>query len=113
MRQILVDHDRRRRARKRPPAGRAVPLEEVLELVESGALGPLDRLALDEALDRLAREAPELAEVVELHHFGGWVLKQVAADVLGVPYPEARARWHLALAWLYRALNPEGGRHGP
>ena len=51
--------------------------------------------------------------MVELHHFGGWDLKQVAADILGVSYPEARARWHLALAWLYRQLHPEGGRHGP
>src|SRR5262249_39221846 len=111
MRQVLVDHARRLRARKRSPGGRAVPLEEALSLAEPGALGPLDRLALDEALDRLGREAPELAEVVELHHFGGWGLKQVAADVLGVPYEEARARWQMALAWLYRQLHPEGGPH--
>jgi RNA polymerase sigma factor (TIGR02999 family) len=113
MRQILVDHARRLRARKRAPGGRPVSLEEVADLAEPAALGPWDRLALDEALSRLAREAAELAEVVELHHFGGWDLKQVAADILGVSYKEARARWQMALAWLYRALNPEGDRHGP
>jgi RNA polymerase sigma factor (TIGR02999 family) len=113
MRQVLVDHARRRQARKRRPGGRPVPLEEVADLAAPAALGPLDRLALDEALSRLARHAPELAEVVELHHFGGWDLKQVAQEILGVSYQEARVRWQLARAWLYRALGSEGDRDGP
>src|SRR5262249_30290752 len=97
--QILVDHARKARAQNEGGGARPAPLHEVPEPAAPGALGALDLLVLDEALARLAQAAPALAEVVELHHFGGWELKQIARDILGISYKQAKSRWQMAQAW--------------
>jgi RNA polymerase sigma factor (TIGR02999 family) len=104
MRQILVDEARRAAAQKRGGGARTVQLEQAPEPAALGSIDPLTRLALDEALTELARTHPELEQIVELHHFGGWDLKQIADDVLHVPYPTVKKWWTRAKARLHRAL---------
>ncbi len=108
MRQILVDHARSRAAQKNGSA--PTPLDQVPEPAARGSLAPSQLMDLHEALERLAVLAPELSQIVELHHFGGWELKQIAVDVLNISYKEAKNRWAMAKAWLYRELHEEN-RH--
>ena len=95
MRRILVDHARARNAVKRG-GGRRVELE-----ADQLALTPRDDdiEALDDALTQLAVEQPQLAELVQLHRFGGLTLAQ-CAEVLGVSARTADSWWAYARAWL-------------
>jgi RNA polymerase sigma factor (TIGR02999 family) len=96
MRRILVDHARRHRAGKRGPGARRVTLHDDAALVE-----PLDcdLLALDEALEELARLDARQARVVELRFFGGLALEEVAA-VLGRARSVVAEDWRMARAFL-------------
>jgi RNA polymerase sigma-70 factor (ECF subfamily) len=105
MRQILVDEARHRTATKRGGGDAAVPLHAVPEPADRTGPDPVSLLALHEAMTRLAETRPELSEVVELHHFGGWDLKQIADEVLRVPYPTIKRRWKLAQSLLFRVLS--------
>jgi RNA polymerase sigma factor (TIGR02999 family) len=100
MRRILVDHARARNAVKRG-GGRRVDLASDLQVSQP----PDDDLeALDDALSRLAVEQPNLAELVQLRHFGGLTLAQ-CAEVLGVSARTADTWWAYARAWLAVALK--------
>lgn len=68
IRRILVDHARRRRLAKRGGDAVRVPLDEVLLAAETSGI---EVLALDEALNSLARIDPRKCQVVELRYFGG------------------------------------------
>ena len=95
MRRILVDHARRRNAAKRG-GGRRVRLD----LNRVAAPDPDANLeALDESLDRLAREHPEIAEFVTLRHFVRLTIPQ-AASVLKISPRTADSWWAYARAWL-------------
>jgi len=100
MRAALVDHARRRSAEKRG-AGR-----RPLELDESTAAVERDRyvVALDGALDELARVDAELARVVELRFFGG-LAPELVAHELGLSPRTEKRRWQLAKAWLHRRIE--------
>lgn len=103
MRRILVEHARRRHARKRGGTARRLSLADV---AETGVV--LDPMLpdLDEALDALARAAPEQAQVVELRYFGGLEAGEIA-EALGRSVPTVNRRWRAARAWLYRYLSPD------
>jgi RNA polymerase sigma factor (TIGR02999 family) len=103
MRQVLVDHARRRRAR---PEGRMarVPLDEALAYFEGQRL---DVVALHEALDRLASEHPRPARVVDLRFFGGLSIAEVA-ELLGVSDTTVENDWRFARAWLRDRLGGAG-----
>ena len=96
MRRVLVDHARRRNARKRT----AIAEPEA----ESGRKHPLDILALDDALVRLAEAAPRAARVVELRFFAGLEVEDVAR-VLEISPATVKRDWTLARAWLRRELG--------
>jgi RNA polymerase sigma factor (TIGR02999 family) len=100
MRRILVDHARARKAAKRG-GSRRVDLE-----AEHLAVTPpdTDLELLDEALTRLARANPRVAELVQLKHFGGLTLAQ-SAEVLGVSDRTADTWWAYARAWLVVELQ--------
>lgn len=102
MRRILVDHAREHRAGKRGGAMDAVTLNENID----GALGaaPMDLLALDEALDRLACLSRTRAKVVELRYFGGLSVEETA-EYLHVSPATVKRHWSFARAWLYRTLK--------
>ena len=101
MRQVLVDHARRRTARKRDGNRVRVPLDQVLAgFVEQG----LDVIALHEALERLAQEYPRPAQVVDLRFFGGLSVPEVA-ETLAVSDTTIESDWRFARAWLMGQLG--------
>ncbi len=106
MRQVLVDHARRRSAAKRGGGRRAVQLDE--SLTGAGADGPavVDILALDEALDELERLDPRQARVVELRFIGGLSLEETAR-LLDVSPRTIQLDWRMARAWLSRRLGED------
>jgi RNA polymerase sigma factor (TIGR02999 family) len=109
MRRILVENARRKRRLKHGGARRRVELNEA---ALAGDGPPADELlAVDEALERLAREDPQAAELVKLHYFAGLTIEQ-AAELLGVSARKAYRIWAYARAWLFRSLggeDPDGG----
>jgi RNA polymerase sigma factor (TIGR02999 family) len=105
MRQILVDHARRRRADKRQGGRIRVPLDEALATIEEQGL---DVVTLHDALDRLAREHPRPAQVVDLRFFGGLTVPEVAA-LLGVSDTTIESDWRFARAWLKGQLGGAPG----
>jgi RNA polymerase sigma-70 factor, ECF subfamily len=105
MRRVLVDIARRRRAES--PGGPGVvrvPLDDVD--VPARETHP-DVVAIDEALERLAKEDARKARVVELRFFGGLSVDQIA-ETLAVSPRTVHNDWAFARAWLYRALKSGG-----
>jgi RNA polymerase sigma factor (TIGR02999 family) len=103
MRHILIDHARRRQFAKRGGDARQVSLEEA-ETMSQDRAGEL--LALNEALDELAKLDARKSRVVELRYFGGLGLEETAA-VLEVSVMTVRRDWRAAKAWLYRRIKAE------
>jgi RNA polymerase sigma factor (TIGR02999 family) len=101
MRQILVDRARRHSASKRGGGLALEPLNEESHGMEAGIE---DFLILDQALTRLAEAEPRLAQVVELHYFGGLNGPEIS-EMLGVPVWSVQRDHRLAEAWLRRALS--------
>jgi RNA polymerase sigma factor (TIGR02999 family) len=100
MRQILVDRARRHSAMKRGGGRQFETLSEELH----GVRADLDQfLILDQALTRLAEAEPRLAQVVELHYFGGLSGSEIA-ELLNIPLWSVNRDHRLAEAWLRRAL---------
>jgi RNA polymerase sigma-70 factor (ECF subfamily) len=101
MRQVLVDHARRRRTLKR--GGAAVDLT-----IADDRLGfaiPLDDLiAVDDALSRLGSQNERLARVVELRFFAG-LSEEETARALGVTTRTVQRDWAKARAWLHAELD--------
>jgi len=102
MRQVLVDHARRRRAEKRGGGERAITLDRA---APASPGSPADLIELDDALTRLATINERLARVVECRFFGGLSLPEVA-DALQIPLRTAEREWQRARAYLYRMLGP-------
>jgi RNA polymerase sigma factor (TIGR02999 family) len=99
MRHILVDHARRKRARKRGGERVRVALDERL----ISAAKEEDLLELDEVLKQLEQlDAPQ-AQLVELRIFGGLTVAE-AADEMGLSKRSAEREWTAARAWLRREL---------
>jgi RNA polymerase sigma factor (TIGR02999 family) len=96
MREILIEQARRKGSRKRGGRSRRVELSEGLALIEPPAD---DLLALDEAIERLRCERPELAEVVELRYYAGLSVEETAA-VVGRSVSTVVRQWRFARAWL-------------
>lgn len=101
MRQVLVDHARRRQRQKR--GGGASPI--TLTSAHLVAEGPdYDLVELDRALTRLSDVYPRAAQVVECRFFGGLSVEETC-EVLGVAHRTIKRDWVLARAWLRRALT--------
>jgi RNA polymerase sigma factor (TIGR02999 family) len=102
MRQILVEAARRRNASKRG-AGQAIAVTFDEPLAEAAVSGS-DLLALDVALDELARIHPRQATMVEARFFGGLDLGETAA-LLEVSEATILRDWRAARAWLAHELR--------
>ncbi len=101
IRRVLVDHARRHAATKRGSAAQRVPLEDVAGTATALEI-PI--LALDQALIRLERLDPGLAQIIELRAFSGLTIDE-AAHVLQVSPSTAKREWRTAKAWLTRELR--------
>ncbi len=99
MRQILVDHARRRAAGKR--GGGRTPVT-LTGLPDAGP-AVYDLLALDRILSRLTQLSERQARIVELRCFGGLTVDEVA-EVLGISGSLAEKEWRRARAWIRREL---------
>ena len=100
MREILIEHARARSARKRGGGAVRLTLDDLVAPVSSPSI---DVLALDEALQRLARLDERHARVVELRYFGGLSVEETAA-ALELSPATVKRDWTLARAWLFREL---------
>ncbi len=103
MRRVLVHHARRRHAAKREGGLVQVTLDEA---IRSGGALDVDVLALNTALDDLARRDERLARVVELRYFGGMSIPETA-EILQIGTATVEREWRAARAWLQRALRGE------
>jgi RNA polymerase sigma factor (TIGR02999 family) len=105
MRRVLVDHARRRGREKR--GGRNQRLTLITDITPPiDAIDELELLALDDALERLAKLSAPQARVVELRFFAGLTVDEVA-EALDVSPRTVAKQWRLARAWLSRALADE------
>jgi RNA polymerase sigma factor (TIGR02999 family) len=101
MREILVDHARRKLAGKRGGGATIVGLDEAsLEAVTSS----VDVLVLNEALDVLSALDARQCRVVELRFFAGLNIDE-AAEALGISTATVEREWAMAKAWLYQRLS--------
>jgi RNA polymerase sigma factor (TIGR02999 family) len=101
MRQILIDHARRKHAAKRGGDWQRVTIDQA---ASPSSLGEIDVLALDEAMTTLASIDPRQARVVELRFFGGLSVEE-AAEALKVSTRTVELDWRMAKAWLSKALG--------
>jgi RNA polymerase sigma factor (TIGR02999 family) len=102
MRQILVEHARKRRAQKRGGEQHRTTLDDRHAASQMDAD---ELLALDTALERLSAVDDRLRQVVELRFFCGLEDREIAA-LFGVSYRTIERDWAKARAWLYRELYP-------
>jgi RNA polymerase sigma-70 factor, ECF subfamily len=100
MRQVLVDHARRKRSDKRGGGAPKITLGGVSVAAPSLDVDVLD---LDNALEELAALDDRLARVVELKFFVGMTLDETA-DALQVSHATVERDWAMAKAWLFRRL---------
>ena len=100
MRQILVDHARRRQSAKRGSGAEKVSIEETITF--SPAPGR-EIQALDEALKALESFDPRKAKVIELRFFGGFSAEETA-KALNISVATVGREQRLAEAWLYREM---------
>ena len=101
MRRILTDQARARQSHKRRDGARALSLDDALVISPEPSA---DLVAVDDALNQLAKVDDRKSQVVTMRFFGGLSVEETA-EVLKVS-PETVARdWRLAKAWLMRELN--------
>ena len=102
MRRILVDYAKAAHRKKRGGDDIKVPLEEAM-LVATKEKG-VDLIALDEALNKLARRDEQQARIVELKYFSGLSLEETA-EALHISRATVAGDWSMAKVWLYRELR--------
>jgi RNA polymerase sigma-70 factor (ECF subfamily) len=101
MRRILVDYARSKGYQKRGGAAVRITLDE---MNMAGIEPNRDLVALDDALNELAKVDERKGKVVELRFFGGLSVEETA-DVLDVSVETVMRDWKLAKAWLLRDLK--------
>jgi RNA polymerase sigma factor (TIGR02999 family) len=101
MRQVLVDHARSRRRVKRGGDADRVPLDE--RIAFSDEKSP-EILALDDALNVLAKLDPRQAQIIEMRFFGGLTGEEIA-EALKISTATVTRELRVAQMWLYREMN--------
>jgi len=100
MRRLLVDHARGRKAGKRGYDVPKISLEEHLVAVERA----VDLIALDDALEALAKIDPRQSRIVEMRFFAGLDNYEIA-EVLGISRTTVKREWKTARVWLYEQIR--------
>jgi RNA polymerase sigma factor (TIGR02999 family) len=106
MRHILLDRARRRAAAKRGGAAARVNLDDVADI---GSGRARELIALDDALNALAKVDPRKARVIEMRFFAGLSVEETA-EVLHVSSDTVKRDWRLARAWLLAELGDSRNR---
>ena len=106
MRDLVIDHARRKGASKRGGGEPRLSLEDTAIDIAAQSLGTDDALALNTAITRLEAEYPRKAEVVLLRHFGGLSHDEIAT-LLGVTTRTIEREWRFARAYLHAQLASE------
>jgi len=101
MRRILIDHARQRGSAKRGGGARRLPTN-VLDLACAPDSGEI--VALDDAIGRLEKEAPQAASVVRLRFYAGLSVEETA-EALNISPRTVNREWTFARAWLFRVLE--------
>jgi RNA polymerase sigma factor (TIGR02999 family) len=101
MRHALINHAEARVAEKRGGGEPHLTLSHAVDLAINTDEG---MLALNEAIEQLAREEPRLADVVECRFFGGYN-EEDTARALGTSLRTVQRDWLKARAWLFRELS--------
>jgi RNA polymerase sigma factor (TIGR02999 family) len=101
MREILVDHARRRAAAKRGAECLTLTLDEAVALPEKREL---DLVVLDDALNSLAEMDTRQSRIVELRFFGGLSIEETS-QVLGISRATVTREWATARLWLQREIS--------
>lgn len=101
MRQVLIDHARRKRAQKRNKEWASGDQQELMPSVH---LSPEQLLALDEALTRFKGLYPRAGTLVELRYFAG-LTEAETADLLEISISTFKREWTFAKTWLLRELT--------
>jgi RNA polymerase sigma-70 factor (ECF subfamily) len=101
MRRILVDHARSHLYAKRGGGALTLTLDEAIATPRQREV---DLLALDDALDSLAKLDERQSRMVELRFFGGLTIEETS-EVMGVSAPTVKREWASARAWLYREIS--------
>ncbi len=100
MRHILLDHAKARLRDKRGAGAAHVQLTEAEDIsIEKS----IQVVALDEALEQLAKIDPIKSQIVEMRHFGGMSVEETA-EALGIAPITVMRYWSLAKAWLHREI---------
>jgi RNA polymerase sigma factor (TIGR02999 family) len=103
MRRILVDHARSRRYQKRGGGAAKVSIDEAVVVAKEA---DPNLVALDDALEALAKIDDRQSRVIELRYFGGLTVEETAM-VLRVSPDTVMRDWRLAKAWLLNQLKRE------
>jgi RNA polymerase sigma factor (TIGR02999 family) len=101
MRQILIDHARKKYAQKRGSRQPKISIED------AGAVAmetPSRIIEINDAIDQLQRQDPLKARLIEMRFFGGLTAEE-SAEVLQVPVTTVRSQLRVAQAWLQRELT--------
>jgi RNA polymerase sigma-70 factor (ECF subfamily) len=101
MRRILLDYARRHSAERRGGAGQKVELHDMISIADNQ---PIDIIALDAALRKLAALDPEQAHLVDLRFFGGLSVEDTAS-VMGISTATVKRNWSSARAFLHREIT--------
>jgi RNA polymerase sigma factor (TIGR02999 family) len=103
LRQVLVDHARKRSAARHGGDWERIPLDDALDKYERERI---DLLALNDALETLGTLHPRQRQVVDAYHFAGYTMREIA-EHLGVSEATVCTDWQRARLWLAAQLGPE------
>lgn len=103
MRQILIDHARKKQATKRGGLAITLALDEASDRAPV-AEADLDLLALDDAMKQLALLDARQCKIVELRFFGGLSIEETA-EVVDISQATAKREWATARVWLHRTIT--------
>ena len=104
MRQILIQYERARRAAKRGRGCTHLTIEDTNAPVRGRSV---DLIALDDALNSLARLNSQQSRIVELRFFGGLSIEETA-EVLGISSATVKRQWAMARIWLQHEMSRDG-----
>jgi RNA polymerase sigma factor (TIGR02999 family) len=104
MRRILVESARRKKRVRHGGQLERVDFDEQLQVSADQDVQDVDLLALDELLNTLETEEPEVAEVIKLRYFAGLTIEETA-EALQLSVRTVNRHWAFGRAWLFRQLR--------